>query len=226
MRVETIGSATLYCGDCAEILPTLERVEAVITDPPYGIKESSKKVASRENMARCTDYGAFDWDREPISADLLAAVIGAGKHAIVFGGNYYALPATSCWLIWDKQNGDNDFADCELAWTNLKKAVRIFRHRWLGMIREGEERKAPRVHPTQKPVSVMGWCIEQAGRPATILDPFMGSGTTGVAALRLGLTFIGIEREERYFDIACRRLEAEIQQAALFGVDESLGGSV
>jgi site-specific DNA-methyltransferase (adenine-specific)/modification methylase len=216
MRVETIGDATLYLGDCREILPMLHRVDAVITDPPYGINENSKKVASRGKMAAPTDYGSFDWDKNPVDHDLLQAVIATGKNAVVFGGNYYPMPAASCWLIWDKQNGSNDFADCELAWTNLPKAVRIFRHLWNGMIRAGEEKGQQRVHPTQKPIAVMQWCIEQAGMPGTILDPFMGSGTTGVAAVRLGRKFIGIERELKYFEIACRRIEDAQRQTTLF----------
>jgi site-specific DNA-methyltransferase (adenine-specific)/modification methylase len=118
-------------------------------------------------------------------------------------------------LIWDKQN-TGDFADCELAWTNLPKAVRIFRHLWNGMIRAGEEKGQQRVHPTQKPIAVMQWCIEQAGMPETILDPFMGSGTTGVAAVRLGRKFIGIEREPRYFDIAIERITNAQRQESLF----------
>jgi len=215
MKEEIIGNARLILGDCRGVLPTLEKVDAVITDPPYGINENSAKVASREKLAKPTDYGAFNWDKNPISDELMTAVIGGGKHAVVFGGNYYALPATSCWLVWDKMN-TGDFADCELAWTNLPKAVRIMRHMWNGMLRDGEERGQQRVHPTQKPVAVMAWCIEQAGKPQTILDPFMGSGTTGVAAVRLGRQFIGIEQEPKYFDIACRRIEdAQRQQSLL-----------
>jgi site-specific DNA-methyltransferase (adenine-specific)/modification methylase len=216
MKKEIIGEATLYLGDCSEILQTLDRVDCVITDPPYGINENSKKVASRGKLAAPTDYGAFDWDKTPIADDFMHKVIDAGRHAIVFGGNYYPMPAASCWLIWDKQNGSNDFADCELAWTNLPKAVRIFRHLWNGMIRAGEEKGQQRVHPTQKPIAVMQWCIEQAGMPETILDPFMGSGTTGVAAARLGRSFIGIEREPKYFDIACKRIDEAQRQVSLF----------
>lgn len=228
MREEIIGNARLILGDCREILPTLPHVDAVITDPPYGIAESSDKVKSRQrrkvgaskSLADQVDYGEFNWDQKPVDDDLMRAIIGAGGHAVVFGGNYYALPATSCWLIWDKVNGSNDFADCELAWTNLPKAVRIMHHMWNGMLRDGEEKGQQRVHPTQKPVAVMAWCIEQAGKPETILDPFMGSGTTGVAAVRMGRKFIGIEREPRYFEIACRRIEDAQRQASLLDAYE------
>jgi DNA modification methylase len=216
MKAETIGTASLYHGDCSDVLPLLGQLDAVITDPPYGIGENARRIASRGNASRPTDYGEFTWDREPIDSTLLHMVIASGRRAIVFGGNFYPVPPASCWLVWDKLNGANDFADCELAWTNLPTAVRIYRHRWNGMIRAGEERTQQRVHPTQKPVALMAWCIAQAGMPQSIVDPFMGSGTTGVAAVRMGRTFIGIERDATYFEIACERIENAQRQAPLF----------
>ena len=213
-RVE-IGDAVLYCGDCLEILPTLPKVDAVVTDPPYGIGESNEKNLSRGGLARPTDYGAFNWDAEPISGELMDAVRAAGKWQIIFGGNYYQCPPASCWLVWDKENGENDFADCELAWTNLPKAVRRIRYMWNGMLRANKEKRGD--HPTQKPVGVMSWCVGQLPEPSqTILDPFMGSGTTGVACANLGRKFIGIEIEPKYFDIACRRIENAYRQGRLF----------
>lgn len=227
MRIETIGDATLYLGDCMEILPTLGKVDAVITDPPYGIGESSKKVASRQRggklgsllgykgkaMADQKDYGDFDWDQTPPDAQLMDAVIASGQWQCLFGGNYFGLPASSCWLVWDKLNGDNDFADCELAWTNWPKAVRRISWRWNGMLRQGNEE---RYHPTQKPLEVMKWAIQLCPKADSVLDPFMGSGTTGVACVHLGRQFIGIDREPKYFDIACRRIEQAANQGQLF----------
>jgi DNA modification methylase len=216
------GRVTLYRGDCREILPTLGKVDAVVTDPPYGIGESSGAIKSRQRttggnsraLADQRDYGEFDWDQKPIDAEMVAMIQGASKWQVIFGGNYFTLGPTSCWLVWDKQNGDNDFADCELAWTNLPKAVRRIYWRWNGMIRKGHEE---REHPTQKPLGVMKWCIEHLPDTAqTILDPFMGSGTTGVAAVKLGRRFIGIEIDQRYFDIACRRIEDAAKQPDLF----------
>jgi DNA modification methylase len=207
-----IGNAALYLGDCLEILPTLAKVDAVITDPPYGINEAAGKNKSRTNLAVAVDYGNADWDREPPSIELMALVLGAGKWQALFGGNYFGLPASSCWLVWDKLNGDNDFADCELCWTNWPKAVRRLAWRWNGMLRQGNE---PRHHPTQKPLQVMSWVIDLCPKSDTILDPFMGSGTTGVAAMNRGKSFIGIEREPAYFEIACRRIEEAQRQAPL-----------
>jgi DNA modification methylase len=205
MRKEIIGRATLYLGDCRDVLPTLPKVDAVVTDPPYGIGEAAGKAKTRGKLAVARDYGDDDWDNAPVAPALMAMVRAAGRWNIIFGGNYYDCPATKCWLVWDKVNGDNDFADCELAWTNLPKAVRRIQYMWNGMLREKGAQRGD--HPTQKPLEVMKWCIGHLPEPnETILDPFMGSGTTGVAALQMGRSFIGIEREERYFEAACRRI--------------------
>jgi site-specific DNA-methyltransferase (adenine-specific)/modification methylase len=211
---EIIGDATLYLGDCSEILPTLDKMDAVVTDPPYGIGESAGKNKSRGNLAVAKDYGNDDWDISPISDDLMKSVVGAGRNAIVFGGNYYAMPPSKCWLIWDKEN-TGDFADAELAWTNLNKAVRLKRYMWNGMLRANKEPRGD--HPTQKPIGIMEWCISHLPEETqTILDPFMGSGTTGVACMNLQRKFIGIEREQKYFDIACKRIEQAQKQERLF----------
>ena len=217
MSPVVIGNATLYLGDCMDILPTLPKMDAVITDPPYGIGEAAGKNKSRTNLAQAVDYGDLDWDDVPPSADIMASVMGAGKWLALFGGNYFHLPPSSCWLVWDKLNGNNDFADCELAWTNWPKAVRRLQWRWNGMIRQGNEERS---HPTQKPLQVMSWVIDLCPKCDTILDPFMGSGTTGVAALSRGKSFIGIEREPSYFDIACRRIEDAQRQAPLIPYEQ------
>jgi site-specific DNA-methyltransferase (adenine-specific)/modification methylase len=215
MRKETLAEGVdLYLGDCREILPTLGKVDAVVTDPPYGIGENSRKVASRGKLAAPKDYGNFDWDRSPPDAAVIEMVRARSRWQIMFGGNFFTLPPSSCWLVWDKKNGTNDFADCELAWTNLPKAVRRIEWLWNGMIRKGDDF---REHPTQKPEGVMKWCIEQLPDDcATILDPFMGSGTTGVAAVKLGRKFIGIEIEPKYFDIACKRIQAALDAPDMF----------
>ena len=215
MRREVIGDAELWLGDCREVLPTLGRVDCVVTDPPYGIGEAAGKNASRGNMATAKDYGNASWDDAPIPDDLMALVRAAGRWCVIFGGNYYDSPPTSCWLVWDKENGANDFADCELAWTNLPKAVRRIRYMWKGMLRANGEPRGD--HPTQKPVGVMSWVLRQLPPDTrTVLDPFMGSGTTGVAAINTGRRFIGCEIDATHFETACRRIEAAYQQPRLF----------
>jgi DNA modification methylase len=214
VRVERIGDAVLHLGDCRDVLPTIGRADAVVTDPPYGVQEVAHRETSRTKLARTVDYGALEWDAAPPDKETIDACLRAARFSVVFGGNYFHLPPSRCWLVWDKINSGN-FADCELAWTNLPQSVRIIRFMWNGMIRR--ERDVDREHPTQKPVDVMKWCIEHIPEPCnTILDPFMGSGTTGVAAVKLGRRFIGIEREPKYFEIAVRRIEAAYAQPDLF----------
>jgi site-specific DNA-methyltransferase (adenine-specific) len=202
MNPVIIGDATLYCGDCREILPTLERVDAVITDPPYGISANKQTLGKgKKEFER-----GGNWDE---SAPDLASCVAAGRLICFWGGNYFSdqLPVTNDWLIWHKKNDGRSFSECELAWSNFGKQTRHLSHHWSG------EEKA---HPTQKPLVVMLWCIEQAGAAETILDPFMGAGTTGVAAVQMGRKFIGIEREPKYFEIACRRIEDAQRQEPLF----------
>ena len=214
-----IGNATLYMGDCRDILPTLGKVDAVVTDPPYGINAANmhKDSGAKRGAAAAAKgvYDATEWDAAPVDFELLEMIIGSARHAVIFGGNYYPMPPARCWLVWDKENGGNEFADAEMAWTNLDKPVRLVRHMWNGMLRKGQEERHG--HPTQKPVEVMKWCIGHLPEPnETILDPFMGSGTTGVAAVQMGRKFIGIEREPKYFDIACKRIEDAQKQGDLF----------
>ncbi len=208
-----IGDCRLLLGDCLEIMPTIGKFDACVTDPPYGIGESSKRVASRDNLAKPIDYGKFNWDAKPASANCIKLIQRQSRQQIIFGGNYFDLPPTSCWLVWDKQNGANDFADCELAWTNLKKAVRRIYWRWNGMIRRGDD---IRQHPTQKPVGVMEWCLDRIPNAQTILDPFMGSGTTLVACAKMGRAGTGIELDPDYFEIACERVRKAYEQPDMF----------
>ena len=202
---------TLYCGEAAVFLPLLEPCDLLLTDPPYGIGEKadkSRNISSRKwkHAGTTRDYGLFSWDSERISQWLIDQAIEKCSKAIIFGGNYYDLGPAKCWLVWDKDNS-GDFADCELAWTNLNQAVRIYRHLWNGMCRKHNEE---RFHPTQKPLDVMSWCIGQAGEIQSILDPFCGSGTTLVAAKLHNLKVIGIEREECYCEIAVQRLVQDV----------------
>ena len=222
MREEIIGDCRLILGDCLEVMPTLGKFDAVVTDPPYGIGEAAGKAKTRTSGLTSAqrgrdyrkDYGVDSWD-DKTADDAVAMAISISRHAVIFGGNYYDLPPSSCWLIWDKENGATDFADCEMAWTNLPKAVRRLRYLWNGCMRK--ERHIERRHPTQKPVGVMEWCIRHLPDTAeTILDPFMGSGTTGVACVKLGRKFTGIELEPKYFDIACKRIEEAYRQPDFF----------
>ena len=208
----TIGNAELWHGDCREVLPLLPKCDLILTDPPYGIGEAAGKNKSRSKIATSRDYGNDSWDDEPPPRWVIEMMRAQSDWQIMFGGNYYDLPPARCWLVWDKDNGETDFADCELAWTNLDRAVRLVRHLWSGPYMRVKESRS---HPTQKPVRVMEWSIGFVDGE-TILDPFMGSGTTGVACANLGRKFIGIEIEPKYFDMACERIENAQRQVRLF----------
>ncbi len=204
--------STIYLADSSDILSSLPSVDLVLTDPPYGIGQSSAKNRGRGNLASTKDYGSESWDHKPIDKTLIDITINKGTNCILFGGNYYSMQPCSCWLVWDKDNQGNVFADCELAWTNLPGPVRLIRWQWQGFL---QKIKQDRYHPTQKPIQIMQWCILQADKKTarknmSILDPFMGSGTTLVAAKNLGRQAIGIEMSERYCEIAAKRLSQEV----------------
>lgn len=211
-RVEVIGQATLHLGDCAEVMTSLEPVDLVCTDPPYGIGADTA-VARKKGKNGWKDHGeASGWDDERPPRELFEALLRAGRHQIIWGGNYFTdlLPPTMQWLVWDKMQRDFSLADCEFAWSSQRKAARVFSYSRALAMKDGKE------HPTQKPVELMRWCLQQYRAAKTVLDPFMGSGTTGVACIDEGRRFIGIEREERYFDIACRRIDEANRQTRLF----------
>lgn len=206
MRVETIGNATLWLGDCREILPTLPKVDACITDPPYGIGAGRMSLGKWRTAAM--EKG--DWDS--IAPDL-DPVLDLSVPTIVWGGNYFPLPPSRAYLVWNKGAGfkGRDFAECEQAWVSWDMNARVFDFDPLA-----HKSYHGKQHPTQKPVELMEWCLSFLPEAQTILDPFMGSGTTGVACMNLGRKFIGIEIEPRYFDIACERIENAQRQARMF----------
>ncbi|NQX93435.1 MAG: site-specific DNA-methyltransferase [Erythrobacter sp.] len=211
MEPVTIGDATLYLGDCRDILPTLGKVDAVVTDPPYGIGAATGigKVTKEGSDFR----GSEQWDGETPPPELFESLLVCSTWQIIWGGNYFGLPSAPSFFIWDKiQPEQFTLAMAELAWTNIRKPAKIWR--WKSQSINGG---APKHHPTQKPLGLMEWCITHLPEPSeTILDPFTGSGTTGVAAVQMGRKFIGIEREPKYFDIACKRIEDAQRQGRLF----------
>lgn len=184
--------------------------DLLLTDPPYGIGEAAGKNKSRSKLAISQDYGDLPWDNAPPTEADFSCLLSLASNAVIWGGNYFKLPTSSCWLVWDKVNGDTDFADCELAWTDRDSAVRMFRWQWHGMLQQDMGRKEKRVHPTQKPLALMKWCISLFPNAKTVLDPYLGSGTTLVAAKALGMAGIGIEQHEPYCEIAAKRLSQEV----------------
>ena len=211
MREERIGNQRLILGDCLEVMPTLGRVDAVVTDPPYGIG-ADEAAAKNKGKWGWKDYGETQWDRERPPREIFDAILSCGKEQVIWGGNYFTdfLPPSMRWLMWDKGQRDFSLADFEMAWTSQQKAARAFDYPRALALKDGKQ------HPTQKPVALMEWCLGFLPDAKTILDPFMGSGTTLVACQRMGRHGIGIEIDPDYFEIACRRVEEAARQPDLF----------
>ena len=204
----------IYQTDCLDFMKNLtdNYFDLIITDPPYGIDAPNKEGESNQrgkSLTKRKDYGICDWDKSKITKEYINEMLRVSKNIIIFGGNYYAnwLNPSSCWIVWDKVTGNNDYADCELAWTSFERAVRQFKFMWKGMFQENMNWKEKRVHPTQKPVALGRWILEKfANKGDKIFDPFAGSGSFLVACKQLGFEYIGCEVNKTYVDIAERRL--------------------
>ena len=210
IREERIGGQRLILGDCMEAMPTLGRFDAVVTDPPYGIGRDGQKRTTGGNGGRKA-YDFKGWDKSRPPAEIFECILKISTDQVIWGGNYFAdlLPASGKWLVWDKGQRINQ-SDGELAYTSRDGALRIITQNRVALLVEGAE------HPTQKPIQVMVWSLQQLPDAQTILDPFMGSGTTLVACQRLGRAGTGIEIDPDYFEIACRRVEEATRQPDLF----------
>ena len=214
---------TLYQGDCADILPEI-KADAIVTDPPYGIAYD----ASHKKYQNGKDHGKAEWDKAPYDPK---PILDCGLPSIVWGGNCFAssLPDFAGWLCWVKINRNGTKirqAEMELAWSNCITRSQSYRYNWIGAGMEGETNRVNggTVHPTQKPVPLMSWCMEvmKLEEGATVLDPYMGSGTTGIACIRTGRNFIGIEKDPVHFETAVKRIRAELDQGDLFRQNKAL----
>lgn len=200
IREERIGDCILYQGDCLEIMPSLVKVDAVVTDPPYGIGISSNPVRQK--------HAKKEWDASAASEAAIALPREVSLEQIIWGGNYFDLPPSRGFLVWDKKQPQNfSLAMCEQAWWSRDANAKVYSRTVLGYEKQ---------HPTQKPVDLMEWCLGFLPDAETILDPFMGSGTTLVACAKMGRKGIGIELDADYFDIACKRVEEAYRQPDLF----------
>jgi site-specific DNA-methyltransferase (adenine-specific) len=219
----------LFCGDCLEVMPELkERFDLCLTDPPYGIGEAAGKAKTRGNFSKKKtpknpkgsiikpqDYGNLSWDNKPASPEAFELFYKLSDNQMIFGGNYFAesLKNSSCWIVWDKENGATDFADAELIYTSFKTAVRIIKWRWHGMLQQNMKAKEKRFHPTQKPVGLLEILLNRYAKSGdSVLDPFGGVGSTAVACEKLGHSWCLIEKEEKYCERAALRIEEVASQ--------------
>lgn len=230
MRVEQIGDCTLYNGDCMEVLPTLGRVDAVVTDPPYGIGAHFPKPRPRSKSGKRGATGSRE-DFGEVRRDIIGddhpfdPSPWLAWPCVLWGANHYSsrLPHGR-WLAWNKLGNLEPWdsrSDVEFAWQNTRAKDAIFSLLWKGLIRAGDyervgQSSSKKQHPTEKPVALMEWCLGFVPDADTILDPFMGSGSTGVACVKAGRKFIGVELDLSYFDIACRRIERAYAQGDMF----------
>ena len=208
-------------GDSLEVMKQLPDncIDLVLTDPPYGIGESSNNNKSRGKLTAAKDYGSKDWDSSIPEKEVFDEIIRVSKNAIIFGGNYFAhlVPPSPCWIVWNKINYGNDFADCELAWTNYKTAVRKIDFQWNGMLQGDMKNKEERIHPTQKPRQLFRLILEKyLPEGGIVFDGFSGSGTTALACHDLGYDFICVEKDEDYHAASVKRLEEHQRQGMLF----------
>ena len=206
----------LYHADCLQIMePKLELVDLILTDPPYGTDFDYYSKGRGGCLAEQKDYGSQDWNKTRPNKIIFDEMRQISKHQIIFGGNFFSdfLPPSTSWIVWDKDNSGN-WGDCELAWTSHKGSIRKFRWRWNGFLKEAPEK---RYHPTQKPVGLFMLILDKYSElKDLVLDPFLGSGTTAIAAERLGRRWIGIEISEQYCKIAKQRIKNEIAQRKMF----------
>ena len=214
------GFYNMDCKDAMKDYPD-KFFDLAIVDPPYGIGESGEKNHTRTKLAKAQNYKAFAGnDKEPPSAEYFAELFRVSKNQIVWGANHFIsrIPYdSSCWIVWDKINGENDFADCELAWTSFPKAVRQFTFRWAGMLQGNMANKEIRIHPTQKPVALYEWLLQNYASPGDkILDTHVGSASSLIACHRLGFECWGFEIDVDYYTAASERLEREKAQQNVF----------
>jgi len=206
-RKETLADGVeIWLGDCRDALPLIGRVDAVVTDPPYGIADIWSKGSEKHGWGKSNSQMGLrnGWDESIPSQETFDLLFSASKTQIIWGGNYFHLPPSRCWLVWNKPERGFSLAEAELAWTSIDAVVRVI---------DAARSETGREHPTQKPLSVMAFSVSKT--KGLVCDPFMGSGTTGVACVNLGRSFIGIERELKYFDIARRRITEALSRPRL-----------
>lgn len=199
--------SNVYNEDCLAAMKRYpdKHFDLAIVDPPYGIGEDGKKNHSRGVNAKATQYTDKNWDKQPPSKEYFKELFRISTHVIIWGANHFIeqLPKmnSSCWLIWDKDNGDNDFADCEIAFTNFNCAIRKFKFKWQGMLQGDMKNKEVRIHPTQKPVKLYSWILKKFAEPHfKILDTHLGSGSSRIACYMEGIHFTGFEIDSEYFE--------------------------
>ncbi len=209
--------------DCMNIMQKYEdnHFDLAIVDPPYGIGESTNNNKSRSKLGKSKDYGNKKWDNNPPNKEYFIELKRVSKNQIIWGANHFIenIPNanSSCWIVWNKENGENDFADCELAYCSFKSAVRKINLRWHGMLQHDMKNKEHRIHPTQKPIQLYRWLLRNyAKKGQKILDTHLGSGSSAIACHYFGCDLVGVEIDKEYYDSAVKRFDQLTRQESLF----------
>jgi site-specific DNA-methyltransferase (adenine-specific) len=209
----------MYQADCMEFMRDVpdNYYDLAIVDPPYGIGESGKKNGTRIHLAKPKVYYQKEWDFRPPPQSYFDELFRVSKNQIIWGANHFLPKTASCWVIWDKENGASDFADAEMAWTSFKKAVRLFRFRWNGMLQGDMKNKEIRIHPTQKPVPLYKWLLKNYAKEGDkILDTHGGSGSICIACHDMGFEIDWIEKDPDYYRDATERVKNHTKQLQMF----------
>jgi site-specific DNA-methyltransferase (adenine-specific) len=219
--------------DCMQMMARYpdKYFELAIVDPPYGIGEGNKKNKTRSSYTgfgdskkwvNAKDYGGGEWDFMPPDEKYFSELFRISKNQIIWGANHFLGLKSSCWIVWDKDNGGCDQADCELAWTSFKTAVRKFTWKWQGLLQQNMKNKEERVHPTQKPVALYKWLLKNYAKEGDkILDTHLGSGSSRIAAYIMGFDFYGCEIDKDYFEAQEKRFKQQTAQQSLFNYEKS-----
>jgi len=223
MKFEQLGNIKLYNADCMEVMKTFKdkQFDLAIVDPPYGIGEDGSKNQTRGKLAKPKNYKPYSGnDEEPPSKEFFNELIRISKNQIIWGSNHFIsrIPFdSSCWIVWDKDNGESDFADCELAWTSFDSAVRKFKWRWQGMLQQNMKNKQERIHPNEKPIELYKWLLQNYAKDGdTILDTHFGSLSIGIACHDMKFDLTAIELDKDYYEQAKKRLINHQKQLTLF----------
>jgi len=231
--LQAVPSSEVYLMDCIQGMKHYpdKWFDLAVVDVPYGIDEANGKNASRnkgfgkgntksKKITLSKDYGVKDWDKEPPNQEYFTELFRVSKNQIIWGANHFIsrMPYdSSCWLVWDKDNGESDFADCELAWTSFKKAVRMYKYRWNGLLQQDMKNKEVRIHPTQKPIGLYDWIFARfAEEGMKVLDTHLGSQSSRISANKYQLNFVGFETDEEYFNKGNKRYDDFISQTRMF----------
>ena len=214
-----LPNITIHNMDCMEAMREMKdnEFELAIVDPPYGINIAKSGKVGGGELAKVKDYGAKIWDIKSPSNEYFNELMRVSENQIIWGANHFLGLKSPCWIVWDKDNNSNDFADCELAYTSFKSAVRRYKYRWNGMLQENMKHKEHRIHPTQKPVALYKWLLQNYAKPGDrILDTHLGSGSIAIACLELGFDLVGYEIDKDYYDAAMERIQTK-QEALTLG---------